>query len=131
MIDVKVHFANQVLVPQGVGVYYDKQVENQRESQMKKIENNKAQVRAHVQEIITSLQQDGITLEKQATEANKLYDSISAKTLVTYMLTHFQLSLGTENFTMEDKIEEIGEYNIPFVFESITATIPLHVIKKS
>lgn len=130
VVDVKVHFANQVLVPQGVAIYFDKQTENQRDAQLKKIEKNKADIRNRVEEIITKLSQDGITLEKAATEADKLYESISAKTLVNYMMTEFQLPLTATNFGMEEKIEMVGQYQIPFVYESISAVIPLTVIKK-
>jgi ribosomal protein L9 len=68
--------------------------------------------------------------EKQATEDGKLYDSIGTKTLVNYLMTNYQIVVATDSFTMEEKIDALGEYEIPFTYEEIEASIPVKVILK-
>lgn len=59
VIEVKTHFALHVLIPQGTAVVYDKQTKNQRESQMKKVAANKAELQKHVVDMVAAVEKAG------------------------------------------------------------------------
>ena len=132
IVEVKTHFALHVLVPQGIAVVYDKQVENQRSAQEKKIVSAKKDQQEAVKKFVSQIEADGgIYFEKQATETNKLYDSITAKNLINYILMNYKVNLQSENISLENKIEELGEYTAEFSFEDITTSLPISVVKKA
>ncbi len=130
VIEVKIHYANMVLIPQGIAVWYDQQTKNQRVAQMKKIEKNKAEYLASIQEMLDAIEKaGGLTFEKQATENWKLYDSIAAKDIAHKIHTDHKIKLATGDFHIE-KIEVLGEYSCEFTHETIAAKIPVKVTKK-
>lgn len=129
IIDVKIHYATQVLIPQGIAVIYDKQTENQRAAHMKKVAKNKAELQKNVVNMIEAIKTDGgITFIKNATETGTLYDSISHKTIAQYIADTYKARLSTDCFSLENKIEAIGEYTVDFVYEDLKATFDLHVL---
>ena len=70
IIDVKAHYASQVLIPQGIAVVYDKQVENQHAAHMKKVAKNKAELQKNILAMMNAVQEaGGITFMKMATDA--------------------------------------------------------------
>ncbi len=130
VIDVKIHYANMVLIPQGIAIWHDQQAKNQRESQMKKIEKNKAEYLSSVKDMLAAIEANGgLIFDKQATEAGKLYDSISAKDIANKIHMDYKIKLAVDHFENE-KIEELGEYSSMFTYESITSKIPVKVVKK-
>ncbi len=127
VVEVKSHFANYVLIPQGTAIYYDKQAQNQHKAHAKKVEAFKAEMKKTVQEIATKLEKDGITYTKVATESGSLYDSISARTLSKYALDEFNTILAPEYFTLDPKIESLGEYTADFKYEDVAITFAIIV----
>ena len=131
VIDVKIHYAAHVLIPQGLAIVYDKQVQNQRETQMKRIEKNKAEVHQQVADMVAAIEKaGGITFEKAATENGGLYDSISNKILSQYIEETYGIRLAADCFGLEEKIHELGEYTTPFVYEDLETQFPIHVVAK-
>jgi ribosomal protein L9 len=131
VIDVKIHFAQHVLIPQGIAVFNTKQVQNQRTSAMKQIAKNKADLHASVEHMVTALaEKDGITFTKAVTETGGLYDSISNKNIAHYLEDTYNVTLGSSNVVMT-KIEQIGDYEAILTYDEITATIPVHVIAEA
>ena len=129
VIDVKIHYATQVLIPQGIAVIYDKQVENQREVHMKKVAKNKAELQKNIVSMIESIKNaGGITFVKMATDAGTLYDSISNKTIAQYVADTYKTRLSADCFSLENKIEALGEYTVDFAYEDLKTTFTLHVI---
>ena len=59
VVEVKTHFALHILVPQGIAVVYDKQVENQRSAQEKKILSAKKDQQEAVKKFVTQIEADG------------------------------------------------------------------------
>lgn len=120
-----------VLIPDGTAVWHDKQAKNQRAAQMKKIEKNKSELLQSVQTMLHAIEQaGGVIFEKSATDANKLYDSISAKDVANKLHMDYKIKLGSEHFQME-KIEELGEFTSTFSYESLTTNLPIKVVKKT
>ncbi len=131
VIDVKIHYANMVLIPQGIAVWHDQQAKNQRESQMKKIEKNKTEYLASLQEMLSAIEKNGgLIFEKQATENGKLYDSISIKDIANKIHMDHKIKISSDHF-QNDKIEELGEFTSTFTYESIISQIPVKVVKKA
>ena len=129
VIDVKIHYAQHVLIPQGVAVFNTQQVKNQRNAQMKQIAKNKSDILASVKHMVEQVEKDnGITFTKQITETGTLYDSISHKTLAQYVHDTFKIKLSSEHFDLAQKIEAIGDYEASFTYEDISATFPIHVV---
>lgn len=129
VVEVKSHFANYVLIPQGTAIYYDKQAQNQHQAHAKKVEEFKAGMKKSVKEIATTLEKDGLVFTKIATESGSLYDSISARTLSQYVLTEYKTTLSPEHFTLDPKIESLGEYTADLHYEDITITFTINVIR--
>lgn len=129
IINVKIHYATEVLIPKGIAVVYDKQVQNQRDAQTKQIEKNKAELQKNVVNMIKAIETDeGITFIKAATEAGTLYDSISHKTIAQYISDTYKARLSADCFTLENKIEALGEFKVEFSYEDIKASFPIHVV---
>lgn len=131
VIEVKIHFAQHVLIPQGIAVVYDKQVENQRAAQMKKVATFKADLLTRVKDMLSKVENDGITFTKQVTDNGWLYDSISSKTIAQYITHEFAIKLGTDSFTLEPKIETVGDYEVGFSYEGVSWIIPVHVVAET
>lgn len=130
VVDVKTHFAMHVLIPQGIAVVYDKQVQNQREAKMKQIEAHKAKETAATHTAIEAVEASGgVVFHKAATDADKLYDSITIKQVANYLLMEHKLNLDISHFAM-DKIEELGEYTATCTYADKTISIPVKVVKK-
>jgi ribosomal protein L9 len=131
VIEVKAHYAEYVLIPEGVAVVYDKQTQNQRDAQMKKIAKNKSDLLASVQHMVEKVTESGgITFTKAVTETGGLYDSITTKSLTHWAEENFHVRLASTSFHME-KIEEIGEYTAEFTYEDVTGSFPIHVVAEA
>ncbi len=129
VIEVKTHYALHVLVPQWIAIIYDKQAQNQQASSLKRIEKTKQEEQAAVLSMIEKIEKNGgILFEKQATEENKLYDSITSRSLVTYVTKEYWVSLQPSNFSLE-KIEELGEFTATFSYQDIKKDLAINVTK--
>jgi len=83
----------------------------------------------NVVNMIEAIKADGgITFVKNATEAGTLYDSISHKTIAQYVANTYKARLSADCFSLENKIEAIGEYTVDFSYEDLQATFDLHVV---
>lgn len=130
IVEVKLHFAQQVLVPNEVAVIYDKQAQNQHEAHMKKVAAHKAELTSQVKAMLDTLTSEGVTFEKQATDNEMLYDSITERSLAQYLMQTYHINLGSHNVILEDKIEQLGEYTAEFVYENIKGSFKINVVKK-
>lgn len=130
VVEVKLHFAQQVLVPSEVGVIYDKQAQNQHETHMKKIAAHKAEINSKVKAMLETITAEGITFEKQATDNETLYDSITERSLAQYLMQTYGISLSAQNVLLEEKIEQLGTYTAQFVYEDIKGSFTITVVKK-
>jgi ribosomal protein L9 len=93
VVEVKLHFAQQVLVPNEVAVIYDKQAQNQHEAHMKKVAAHKAEINSKVKAMLDALTAEGVTFEKQATDNEMLYDSITERSLAQYLMHTYGINL--------------------------------------
>jgi len=130
VVEVKLHFAQQVLVPSEAAVIYDKQAQNQHEAHMKKVSAHKAELTSKVKAMLDTLAQDGVTFEKQATDNETLYDSITERSLAQYLMHTYSINITAQNITLDEKIEQLGEYTVKFTYEKVTGSFPIKVIKK-
>lgn len=130
VVEVKLHFAQQVLVPNEVAVIYDKQAQNQHEAHMKKVAAHKAEIISKVKAMVEIISADWITFEKQATDNEALYDSVTDRSIAQYLMQTYHLSLTAQNIVLDEKIEQLGEYTVQFVYDAIKANIPVKVIRK-
>lgn len=130
IIDLTIHYANQVIVPQGIGIYFDAQVKNQHSAQMKKIAKAKDE---HMQAITKAIEAltaaGGFHFSKQATDTDKLYDSIDEKTLVHHLEHAHHLHIDKKCFHLENKIEALGTYSVKFTYDTIQQELPIVVVK--
>ncbi|USN55597.1 MAG: 50S ribosomal protein L9 [Candidatus Peribacteria bacterium] len=130
VIDVKIHYANHYLFPNGIAVAYNKQTQNQRASQMKRVAAAKAELHEQVTAVIQQLETaGGFSFSKQATSTDSLYDSISEGDLVQYVAAQFNAQFDKKWFSLPEKIQALGEYTVSFSFENIQKDIPIHVTK--
>lgn len=128
IVEVKTHYANYVLIPQGIAVYNTKQIQNQREAYNKKVNAFKTTMKKSVGEMVTELKESWFVFKRAANDAGNMYDSISTRTFMQYVSEKFGLTLNTENFALEEgKIDQIGEYEVAFTYEDIEAQLPVHV----
>jgi ribosomal protein L9 len=130
VVEVKLHFAQQVLVPQEVAVIYDKQAKNQHEAHMKKVFAHKAELLSGVKAMLEILANEGITFEKQATDNDSLYDSITERSLAQYLMHTYNINITAQNLALEEKIEQLGTYTAQFVYESVKGSFAITVVKK-
>lgn len=130
VVEVKLHFAQQVLVPQEVAVIYDKQAQNQHEAHMKKVAAHKAELNSKVKAMLETLTQDGVTFEKQATDNEALYDSITERSLAQYLMHTYNVNITAQNIILEEKIEQLGTFTAQFVYETIKGSFTINVVKK-
>ncbi len=130
IIQVKTHYALHVLIPNWVAVIYDKQTENQKQTQMNRIAKLKEEEQAQVKSMLSTVQAAwGLTFHKAATEENKLYDSITARSLLTYISKEYKIQLQPSNLKIE-KIESLGDYVLNFNYQDISEEIALHVVRQ-
>jgi ribosomal protein L9 len=130
VVEVRLHFAQQVLVPQEVAVIYDKQAQNQHEAHMKKVFAHKAELVSKVKAMLEALNAEGVTFEKQATDNETLYDSITERSLAQYLMQTFQINLTAQNIILDEKIEQLGTYTAQFEYENIKGNFAVNVVKK-
>lgn len=130
IISVKSHFANHVLIPKGVAVYYDKQTKNQHEAHQKRIDKFNKQFKKSMHEIAEKLKKDWVTFVKNATEEGGLYDSISSKTLAYHIKETENLTVPAEYFILDPKIEALGEFTALLQFDDIDIEFPIIVERK-
>lgn len=130
VVEVKTHYALNVLLPQEIGVVYDKQTQNQNEAHQKKITAYKQELRSQVTTMVNALKKDGVTFEKQATDQEMLYDSVTERTLAQHLMHTYHLNLTAANIQLENRIEKLGEFEATLIYEDITTTFPVKVTKK-
>ncbi len=130
-ITVAPSYAVNVLIPNGKAKIADKQMHNQRDMYLKRIAKEKAERQAVVKNVLETLKTSGITIEKQATENDGLYDTVDAKSLAVYVVTHHNISLDPKNIHLEHKIETLGSYEFTITYEDLVAKIALHIVRKS
>ena len=130
IVEVKTHYANYVLIPQGIAVYNTKQIQNQRAAYNKKVNAFKITMKKSVEEMIAALKESGFNFSRAANDAGSMYDSISTRTFTQYASEKFGLTLNTENFVLsEGKIDQLGEYEVEFIYEDINTTLPINVTR--
>lgn len=130
VVEVKLHFAQQVLIPSETAVIYDKQAQNQHEAHMKKVAAHKAEITSKVKAMLETLTNEWVTFEKQATDNETLYDSITERSLAQYLMHTYNINITAQNIVLDDKIEQLGEYTVQFAYENIKGSFPLTVVKK-
>jgi len=126
IIDVKMHYANYVLIPQGIAVYFDKQVKNQHEAHKKSVASYKADMLSKVETLVKELEENGLSYTKAHTETGTLYDSISNKTVLQEFKKEKGIVLANEALVFE-KIEALGEYDATLTYENLTAKFKIVV----
>ena len=131
VVEVKVHYALHHLIPQGIAVVYDQQTKNQNEAHTKKINAYKAELKSKISALADLLKEQGLTFEKQATDNEMLYDSISERSLAHYLMHEHQISLTATNVLLEEKIEKLGTYTAKFHYEDIDSPFTITVVKKA
>ncbi len=130
VVDLSIHYVNQVIAPQGIGIFFDKQAKNQHSAQLKKIAKAKEEHLVAIKTVIDALAaQGGFAFAKQATDTDKLYDSIDEKTLVHYIEHAHHLHVDKKCFSLAAKIEALGTYTTTFKFETIEQELPIVVTK--
>jgi ribosomal protein L9 len=130
IVDLSIHYVNQVIAPQGIGMFFDKQAKNQHSAQLKKIAKAKEEHLSALKAVIDALvAQGGFAFSKQATESEKLYDSIDEKTLVHYIEHAHHIHVDKKCFHLEAKIEALGTYTVVFKSEGIEQELPIVVTK--
>ncbi|MDP2670699.1 MAG: 50S ribosomal protein L9 [bacterium] len=130
IVEVKTHYALNVLLPQEIAVVYDKQTKNQHEAHQKRINAYKQELKSKATTMVEQLKKDGITFEKQATDQDMLYDSISDRILAQHLMQAFHINLTIQNIKLEHTIEKLGEYTATLQYEDIVDTFPVHVVRK-
>lgn len=129
-IHVAPSFACNVLIPQGIAKIADKQLHNQRDAHMKKIEKEKAARQAKVKDLFAQLADSGLQFEKQATEADALYDSIDAKTLSVHLSQEHGILLEPKYISLPAKIEALGEYTATLTYEDLAQDVVIRVVRE-
>jgi len=131
ILEVKTHYALQVLVPNGTAIIYDAQAKNQHASSMKVIAKIKEEEQAKVKNMLATIEKDGgVTFTKKATDEDKLYDSVSNRSLLAYLSKEYGVTLQPSNFEL-DKIEALGAYTAQFTYQDISQEIPINVVKQT
>ncbi|MBP6256749.1 hypothetical protein KA405_03340 [Patescibacteria group bacterium] len=59
-----------------------------------------------------------------------MYDSVTDRSIAQYLMQTYNINLTAQNIVLEDKIEQLGEYTVQFVYESIKANVPVKIIRK-
>lgn len=132
VIEVKIHFAQHVLIPQWIAVFNTKQVQNQRSAQMKQIAKNKADINASAMHMLEEVKKaNGITFTKAVTETGGLYDSVTSKSIATHIEETYNVSISSEHYVLENKIEALGEYEVSFNFHDLSEKFPVHVVAQA
>jgi ribosomal protein L9 len=72
---------------------------------------------------------NGLTFYKQATDTDSLYDSISEGDIAQHIHVEHKVHLEKKHFSLENKIESLGEYTVAFTYEDIAQQFPVHVIR--
>lgn len=111
-------------------MFFDKQAKNQHSAQLKKIAKAKEEHLVAIKTVIDELvAKGGFTFAKQATDTDKLYDSIDEKTLVHYIEHAHHLHVDKKSFQLPAKIEALGTYSVVFKHETIEQELPIVVTK--
>ncbi len=130
IVSVKDGFANNYLIPQKKAIIANKKNRDELSSKISQInEKNEMKIK-EASEIKTKLNNKAIEIEMEANEDGNLYGNITHKQIIDKLVSEFSISLQTENIIIGN-IKTLGKHEINLrLYNDITASIDLDVIKK-
>lgn len=129
--DVSLSYFNNVLKPKWLAKLADATTINNHNQ--KKIHDQK-EIQARMQALQWLFDQlkidGGLTMSRQCTEMQHLYDKIDAKDICQDILLKHHIKIDKSMIKLGHTIDVIGEYTIGFVWEGLKLSFVLKVVKK-
>lgn len=130
VIDVSPAYANNVLFKQWLAKRATEWVLDWLKAMEEKKKQDHEKQLKWVYDMLIDIEKNWIKFEKQATSLNHLYDKIDGKELTKYILMNYHLKIPAEAFKLDNKISEIGEFEVKFEFEWIKKKLKVFVNRK-
>ena len=130
IVSVKDGFANNYLIPQKKAIIANKKNRDELSSKISQInEKNEMKIK-EASGIKTKLDNKAIEIEMEANEDGNLYGNITHKQIIDKLVSEFSINLQTENIIIGN-IKTLGKHEINLrLYNDITASLDLDVIKK-
>lgn len=128
---VAVPYFNNVLKPKWLAKLADAITINN--DQQKKIHDAKeVQARAQaLQDLFAQIKEKGnLTIARQCTEMQHLYDKIDTRDICQEILMHYHVKIDKSHIKIDHIIDMIGEYEAIFEWEGLKIKFIINVIKK-
>lgn len=130
VIEVSAPYAKNVLIAKWQAKIADAQTLNKvKQHEEKKVKDHSKKLQ-EMESLLNDLKQNPIVMKKQATAMNHLYDTIDFKEISWEILVKYKIKLEKNNLKITEKIQNTGEYEIWFEYESIKGKFKLIVEKK-
>lgn len=129
IISVAISYAQNVLLPKGIAKRADEKVKKEKAEQIAKTQKEKSEYSNNLKNIIDKLAMEDYTIIAQANAIGKLFAKIDNKFVAKERSTKYKVDILPDFITCS-KIENTGEYEIVFRYETIKSKIKMIVKSK-
>lgn len=131
IVSVKDGFANNYLIPQKKVIIANKKNINDLNSRMKQISENNDKKIKEANEFKSILDGKEITIQMEANEEGNLYGNVGPRQISEKLKEEYSIDFDSSNIVLQT-IKELGTYVIVLrLYDEVSATLNLHIIKKT
>lgn len=131
IVSVKDGFANNYLIPQKKAIIANKKNKDNLKSKMSLISANNEKKTKEANNIKAKLDGKDISIQMEANEDGNLYGNIGSKQIISVIKSNYSIDLDQESIILGN-IKAIGNYTLTLrLYDQISATLNLKIIKNS
>ena len=131
IVSVKDGFANNYLIPQKKAIIANKKNKDNLKSKMSLISANNEKKTKEANDIKAKLDGKEISIQMEANEDGNLYGNIGSKQIISVIKSNYSIDLDQESIILGN-IKAIGNYSLTLrLYDQISATLNLKIIKNS
>lgn len=130
IVSVSIPYAKNVLIAKWQAKIADNQTINKVKQEADKKEKDHEKKVQEIENIAKELAANSLTIQRQATAMNHLYDKIDAKDIANEITLKFKAKIAKEYIILNWKIENLWEYEVTFEYENIKKKFKIIVERK-
>ena len=131
IVTVKDGFAKNFLIPRKKAVHANKKNRDDLSSKMSQIKENNDRKIKEANEIKSKLSGQELTIHMEANEEGNLYGNVGPRQISEKLKEEYSIDFDSSNIVLQT-IKELGTYVIVLrLYDEVSATLNLHIIKKT